>query len=265
MKKENKEYFGIYINDKIPKIKDKENRYYKNIKLDFEGKAFILKDNKIDIQEELKSGKKYKKSGKHTIKFINDNQEIYYINIKITKLYLLLWLFLFAFLILFSYILFFYDNVPNSNQIIKEFVNYDVDLEGIKYVFNINYENGTFKSIELTDKVSNKNIIYPGAYGSFNIVISTEKGNKDMFYKMQVKEITNKPTNLKFKTDGKVYNSITELAENINGKINKNSKEILKIDWFWDYNTNDDITDTSDAINSENYRFLMSIIGTEGG
>ncbi len=262
MNKKDNNYFGIYINDKIPKIQSKINKYYKNIKLDFEGKAFIVDNNKL---EELENGKKYKKSGKHTIKFINKNEEIYYIDIKISKLWLI-WLFLFAFLILFSYILFFCKNNTNFNQIIKETVNYDVDLEGIKYVFDINYENGNFKSVDLTDKVSDKNIIYPGSYGSFYVVISTKNGNKDMLYKMQVKEETSKPTNLKFKLNGNIYNSVEELAQSVNGKISKNSTKTLKIDWFWDFNTNDDITDTYDATNNTNYRFLMSILGTtEGG
>lgn len=63
--KERNKYFGLYINKKIPKIKNKDNnndinRYYKNIKLEFEGKAFIV-DKKGNEKEELKTGEKYKK------------------------------------------------------------------------------------------------------------------------------------------------------------------------------------------------------------
>lgn len=54
--KERNKYFGLYINKKIPKIKNKDNnndinRYYKNIKLEFEGKAFIV-DKKGNEKEE---------------------------------------------------------------------------------------------------------------------------------------------------------------------------------------------------------------------
>ncbi len=268
MKNKKDNYFGIHINDKIPKIEDKENRYYKNIELDFRGKAFIIEknqDNTEEIKEELESGKKYKKEGKHIIKFINESNEMYYINIKIRKL-LILWLFLLAFFIILGTILFFNnkDN-SNSNQIIQGIVSYDVELEGFKYVFDINYENENFTSVELTDKVSGKELIYPGSSGSFYIVVSTKKGNKDMYYKMQVKEEINKPKNLKFIVNGKTYNSAKELSENINGEISKNSERTLKINWLWDYDTNDDIMDTLNGENIENYRFLMTMIGTEGG
>ncbi len=269
MKNKRDNYFGIYINDKIPNSEGKENKYYGNIELDFKGKAFIIEKDKNDIEEikeELESGKKYKKNGRHIIKFINESDEIYYINIKIRKL-LLLWLFLFAFLIILGSILFFNNNknTPNSNQVIEECVSFDMELKGMKYVFDINYENENFASVKLTNKVSGKEFIYPGSSGSFYIVVSTKNGNKDMYYQMQVKEETNKPKNLKFIVNDKIYNSAKELSESINGEILKNSEKTLKIDWFWDYETKDDASDTLNGENIENYRFLMTMIGTEGG
>lgn len=269
MKNKKDDFYGIYINNKIPKIEDKENKYYKNITPEFKGKAFIIEKDKDDIEkikEELESGKKYKRKGKRIIKFISENDKIYYINIKIRRL-LILWLFLFAFLIILGTMLFLNNNRYNSNynQVIQEFVSYDVELEGFKYVFNINYEDENFTSVDLTDKVSGKKFIYPGSSGKFYIVVSTNKGNKDMYYKMQVKEEVNKPKNLKFIVNGKTYNSAKELSEHINGNISKNSEKILKIDWIWEYNSNDDEIDTFNGENIENYRFLMSMIGMEGG
>ncbi len=254
-------YYGIYINNKIPKIRDKENKYnkyYRNIKLEFEGQAFIIKDNKE--QEEIKRLSTYKKEGKSTIKFINNKNEIYYINIKIRKLSLV-GLFLIAFLIFFSSVLLL-NNADIKNNIDKV-INYDLELEGVKYVFDISYENQNFQSVELTDKVTNKKVIYPSSYGSFYIIISTKNGNKDMNYSMKIQEETRKPSNLKFKTNGIIYNSIGELAKDIKGTIPKDSKEVLKIDWFWDYETDDDVADTNDGINIRNYRFLMRMIGEE--
>lgn len=266
MNKNKNDYFGICINDKIPKIDNKLNKYYKSINLDFEGKVFILKKNKLDIKEELETGKKYKKSGEHTIKFINKDNELYYINIKICRLWFI-WLFLFAFLILISSVFFFYkmNNIPFPKQIIEDTVSYDMQMDGLKYVFDIDYENENFKSVELTDKVTNQKVIYPGSSGSFYIIISTKNGNKDMLYQMQVKEETSKPKNLKFKVNDNIYNSVKELSQAINGSISKNSTKTLKIDWFWDYDTNDDIIDTFDGINNKNYSFLMTIIGTTKG
>ena len=44
MKKNNK-YFGILLNNRIPKTEKEKNKYYKNVRLKFEGKAFIVKNN----------------------------------------------------------------------------------------------------------------------------------------------------------------------------------------------------------------------------
>lgn len=260
---EKKNYYGIYINNKVPKIKNEDNqynKYYRSIKIKFEGKAFILKDH--NEQEEIKSPYNCKKEGKSTIKFINSKNEIYYINVKIKKL-CLVWPFFIAFLIMLGTIIFFCKNNTDMKYKIDEVLNYDLELEGVKYIFDINYENENFQSIELTDKVTNKKIVYPGSYGSFYIIISTKNGNKDMNYLMQIQEETRKPSNLKFKVNNEIYNSIGELAKNINGTIPKASKEIIKIDWFWEYETKDDITDTEDGINIRNYRFLMRMIGNE--
>ena len=73
--KNSENYYGIYINDKIPKLKKDEkeeyNKYFGNVKLKFEGKAFIIEDEK---ENELQNNEKIKKSGKHKIKFINQKK-----------------------------------------------------------------------------------------------------------------------------------------------------------------------------------------------
>lgn len=143
------------------------------------------------------------------------------------------------------------------------FSSFQIDLEGIKYVFDISYKDTEFKNIELTNKVSENNLIYPGACGEFYILISTKNGNKDMTYTMQVKDEKNKHKNLKFETEGIVYNSMKELSQNINGTISKNDTKKLKIKWFWEYETNDDAVDTGDGANIENYSFLIKMTGME--
>ena len=82
-----------------------------------------------------------------------------------------------------------------------------------------------------------------------------------MFYTMKVREEKNKPTNLKFEIDGKVYDSMQELAKNVKGSIDKNSHKVLKIKWFWDYETEDDTIDTEDGRNIETYKVYINIIG----
>lgn len=257
----NQRYFGIYINNKIPKVNDEKNKfnkYYGNIKLNFKGKAFII-NNKNEIIE-LKSNSKYKKSGKHIIKYIDERNEVYYINVNIIKIYPLLLLLLLFFIL--SYFILFNDDTINNNNEINKKLNFDVELDGLKYSFNVNYKNQNFKSVVLTDKVTQSNMLYPGASGYFYIEISTKNGNKDMFYTMEANEEKNKPTNMKFKINNTEYNSITELSKDVKGIVPKHSNEILKIEWFWDYDS-DNIIDTNDGINTSNYNFSIRIIGTE--
>lgn len=254
--KNSQKFFGIYINRKIPKLKN--NIYYGNIKLEFEGKAFIINNKKE--KQELKNGSKYKKAGKYTIELINNQKEIYYININIIKLYPI-FIFIMILLILLNIIYF-------SNTYIKEKIkinkslDFDIELEYPKYNFNVSYKNQNFKSIKLTDKVTKNDMIYPGANGSFYIIINTTGGNKDINYIMQVQEENSKPKNLKFKINNIEYDSIKELSENIKGTIEKNASKILKIDWFWDYDSNE-IIDTFDGININKYKFSIRIVGTE--
>lgn len=264
---EKEKYYGIYINGKIPKESNKNNElnyYHSKIKLKFKGKAYIVKEN--NKLEELKNNSTYKISGKHTIKFINKNKEVYFINISIKKYYFLIFFFI-AFLILLYALLSGSQNFISNSKIYDD-LYYDIDFNNDnnivdnRYVFNISFENTDFKTLSLNKNVKDDKYIYPGSEGYFYIQISTERGNKDMFYFMQVENEYEKPNNLKFEIDGKVFNSMKELSESVNGDIKENTNKMLTIRWFWDYESEDgDFFDTSDGENLENYKVLMRIIG----
>lgn len=259
---EKREFYGIYINNKIPKLKDNKNynKYYNKIELNFEGKAYIIDNGKE--KEELKNNSKYKKKGKHTIKYINTKNEIYFIDIEI-KRYGLIWLFFILLILLLGSLLLLIPPTDKKKYKIDEAINFDVDFEANKYVFNINFGNTEFQNISLTDSVKNKKLIYPGTKGAFYVQISTKNGNKDMLYSMQIQDELNKPNNLKFEIDGKKYNSMKELSESINGTIQKDTNKILKIKWFWEYESdNGDFIDTKDGETIENYKVLIRMMGT---
>lgn len=259
--KENRNDYGIKINDKIPKLDNQLNVYHRKIKLIFEGKVFLL-DRDLKKQEELKNGDKIRKNGEYKLKFISKNNEMYFINIKIIKLNFLFVL-LPLFLIILSLLYFFSQTQNIDKRLIFDTLNYEYQFIGDKYVFDFNYGDDTYKKVELYDNVSNTSKIYPGSSGQFYIKINTLGGNKDIAYKMQVKQEVNKPKNLKFRVNGKIYNSINDLAEDINGSILENSNKTIKIEWFWEYETLDDEGDTNDGIYNENYNFLIRMIGSE--
>lgn len=263
--KEKKEYYGIYINGKIPIHKEKDFDYYNvyntNIKLKFEGKAYLIEDNE-KIKKELKDNGKIKKDGNYTIKLINEKNEIYYINIKIKKN-----IFVYFFLILFFIILFSMFYEMNNNRLYKigELSTIDINFENSKYIFNVNYDNSKSQEIKLCDTIRQNSYIYPGSNGTFYIVLNTKEGNKEIEYLMQVEEENNKPKNLKFELNNKTYNSMEELAKEIKGTIKENSIQIFKIQWYWKYqdtSTSDD-EDTKDGKNIEKYKFKIKVIGNE--
>ena len=96
MKKEN-EYYGIKFNDKIPKI-DKVNKFTKEVKIEFEGKAYLIKrneDNEVIERKEIENGYKLKKEKEYEIAFINYKNKIYNLQVRIESSCLIFILLLF--------------------------------------------------------------------------------------------------------------------------------------------------------------------------
>ena len=91
---------------------------------------------------------------------------------------------------------------------------------------------------------------------------------------VQMLELSKKPTNLKFEYDGKTFNSLTELQDQIIGTINSNDNEKIKtitIAWNWKYETGstpqeiakNDKLDTDEAKQIKNYTFDVIVSGTQ--
>ena len=230
----------IKLNNQIPKLNNELNKYHKNISLKFKGKVFLVDDNLNKIKE-LKNDDKIKKNGYYILKFIDEDNNIYFIKLKLCK-YTILYFILLLTLIIFP-LLYFLMPKTNTNinrQMLFDSLNYEYKFIGDRYVFNFNYGDENYKKVELYDKTTNTTKIHPGTSGQFYIKLNTVGGNKDIIYQMQVKEEVNKPTNLKFRLNNKIYNSIYELAQDINGNILQNSNKIIKIEWFWEYDNLDD-------------------------
>ena len=127
----------------------------------------ISKATGIDVNL-VYNGDKINKKGKYIVKFINSKLETYYIKIKVSRIGLIIFIFLILGIILGS-INCIYNNrgIDNPKNVIEQVIDYNIELEGIKYVFNVSFKNQEFKSIELTDKVSDNKFIYPGSSGFF--------------------------------------------------------------------------------------------------
>ena len=79
----------IKLNNQIPKLNNELNKYHKNISLKFKGKVFLVDDNLNKIKE-LKNDDKIKKNGYYILKFIDEDNNIYFIKLKLCKYTILL-------------------------------------------------------------------------------------------------------------------------------------------------------------------------------
>lgn len=141
-----------------------------------------------------------------------------------------------------------------------------------EYKFKINYSDMDFKSVDLSQTINKDTLIYekiaPGTSGTFNILLET---NKNLNYKVLFYSLNQKPKNLNFialKNDRflATANTLEELSESLSGFIARNQKIIITINWYWNYesdNENSDIQDTIDAENIRRYQFNICTVGEE--
>ena len=278
MENEEVKYFGIKVNNEIPKVY-KVNKYKKNVELNFKGTAYLIeyKDDNIE-KTELKDLHKFKKNGKYRVEFINTKEECYIINIEIKKSFLfILLLFIAVFFCLFMLFLFPSTFNRNYNRYWKDTIYslIDVDKENI-YEFDVSFfDRNLTKEIKLDDtlnkKIVKKNKICPGVSGSFAIVISTKESNVDMNYEIEFKDLTQeKPKNLVFKIrgDNLQYSSLQDLEKRLKGLINRRNTTKVIIDWEWPYESKTDVSlgdkvDTLEGETLNTYKFLINVQGTE--
>ncbi len=144
---EKEEYYGIKFNDKIPKI-DKVNRFRKEVEVEFEGIAYIVErddDDEIVERTELENGDKLKKEKVYEIEFINCENQVYYLQVKIECSYLLFILLLFFLGFLIGLIL---TRPMKENSLLDKFRHY-IDLA----VIPLNIEKHEDEKVEQIENI----------------------------------------------------------------------------------------------------------------
>lgn len=246
------EYFGITFNDDIPRL-DKVNKYSKEVKIEFEGEAYLVErddDNEIIEKIRIKSNDKLTKEDDYEIEFFNVKGEEFYLYVRIETSYLFVIILLFLLGLLIGCLMYKPANIENSP--LARFYDYinmailqldinkmeETDGESKKvakqYDFDVNFENITSDDIKLTSTISAQSLargkIAPGIQGNFGINISTKKSTTDMRYKIKFQDVTDeKPLNMIFSIDGvnKEYSTLQELQSDLSGMIKKKSKKRL--------------------------------------
>lgn len=272
-KKDN--YYGIRLNDDIP-ILDDVNKYRKEVEIKFLGKAFLVERNDDEIiKTEIENYYKLDKEGNYEIEFINNKNEVYTLQVRIKKSYLVfIILFLLGILLLLSSMFFMKNEQIKDNflsLIDLSVISVDVE-EDNQYVFDVEFKNIVSSEIELPSTLNAKSLVKnkvaPGTNGEFSILISTIDSTVDMKYSVDFEDVTNeKPTNLLFKVKGtnKEYSTLQELEKYLSGIIENESLKEYVIEWRWPYEIDNtqDITDTKDGITLNDYKFRIHVYGEE--
>ena len=144
--------------------------------------------------------------------------------------------------------------------------------------FKVNENEEKMQTISLNSTIYNFTLangrIAPGTAGSFEINIDGSGSGVAIFYTVNFQNETEKPKNLKFKYDGKEFESIELLNHWIVGTIHGDTdaqQRSFIIEWDWPYETGNtpeeiaenDERDTIDAKNISDYRFDVVVTGTQ--
>ena len=148
----------------------------------------------------------------------------------------------------------------NSSNIKKE------SQKTNQYNIKVSKEKTVYEEVNLMQTIDNKNLINkkiePGTSGDFEIVLTS---NYDLKYQIGFISKNTKPKNLQFyvSEEGKKYNTLEELQQELKGKIRKN--EVIKICIFWEWKyeiePKADRQDTRDGENIKEYNFEIYTIG----
>ena len=144
--------------------------------------------------------------------------------------------------------------------------------------FKVNENEEKMQTTSLNSTIYNFTLangrIAPGTAGSFEINIDGSGAGVAIFYTVNFQNETEKPKNLKFKYDGKEFESIELLNHWIVGTIHGDTdaqQRSFIIEWEWPYETGNtpeeiaenDERDTIDAKNISDYRFDVVVTGTQ--
>ena len=171
-----------------------------------------------------------------------------------------------------------------SFMIGKTFSKYISEVKGTgtaeiaNWVFKVNGKEDVIQNVNLLSTYDNETLINnkvaPGTSGSFNIIVDATGSDVGIDYAIQFLNESEKPQNLIFTYDDKQYTTIQDLEEDLSGTINandENKSRTITINWEWQYQTGEDeneinqndIIDTNNAKQLENYTFDIYVTGTQ--
>lgn len=150
--------------------------------------------------------------------------------------------------------------------------------EVAKWAFQIVKEGAQTKTINLADTVDKDSLvdgkIAPGTTGTMEITLDATGSEVDVDYELKFENEKNRPTNMRFRCEGKEYDTLTEIIPVI-GKLKHDSQSKQRrvvLSWWWDYEkgkteeeiTANDLIDTEEANKITEYTFDIIATATQG-
>ena len=138
-----------------------------------------------------------------------------------------------------------------SNKILNSKKENESDKNNI-YKVNVKKGENTYEKIDLLQTIDMKTLvnekIAPGTKGSFYVYLTS---NTNMDYEIKIVDKNKSPKNFKFEMNEK------------QGTIEKNKIKKVEVKWEWPYEIDDEenIQDTKDGENIEEYDFEICTIG----
>ena len=171
-----------------------------------------------------------------------------------------------------------------SFMIGKTFSKYVSEVKGTgtaeiaNWVFKVNGKEDVVQNVNLLSTYNNETLINnkvaPGTSGNFNIVVDATGSEVGVDYTVQFLNESEKPQNLIYIYDDQQYTTIQDLQKDLSRTINANDENktrTITVYWEWQYQTGEDeneinqndIIDTNNAKQLENYTFDIYVTGTQ--
>lgn len=152
-----------------------------------------------------------------------------------------------------------WNNITENDEVINTDKNNNDKKYQYEYVINpqkqSNLQIDMLKTIKNEFGTNQK--IAPGSVGEFIIKIDKENNIKS---RIIIKDATKKPENLVFILNGEEFYSIKQLEEKINEIIKETNRIIINWEWKYETNKEQDMQDTKDGKNAQNYIFEVEAI-----
>lgn len=152
-----------------------------------------------------------------------------------------------------------WNNITENDEVINTDKNNNDKKYQYEYVINPQKQSNL--QIDMLKTVKNEfgtnQKIAPGSVGEFIIKIDKENNIKS---RIIIKDATKKPENLVFILNGEEFYSIKQLEEKINEIIKETNRIIINWEWKYETNKEQDMQDTKDGKNAQNYIFEVEAI-----